>query len=206
MQVALPPGGRERPELDNAPAHGRDWRVTFQEEVFAAFPWLRVLRQEILLPDGRKISDFHSVWIPDCSIVYAVTNAARVVVERQYRHGPQCVSLMLPAGAIEADENPLAAAKRELLEETGYAAARWDSLGAFSVNGNYGCGRAHLFVAGDAKRVQDPCSEDLEETEILEMGHDELTEAVYSGEIKVLAVAALICMVNLRRRREASEG
>ena len=68
----------------------------------------------------------------------------------------------LPSGLIEDGEAPLAAAQRELLEETGYRSDRWTPLGSFVVNSNYGAGRVHAFLAVDVERVSEPNSGDLE--------------------------------------------
>jgi ADP-ribose pyrophosphatase len=115
-----------------------------------------------------------------------------VVVERNYKHGPRRVCLNLPAGYVEQGEEPLAAARRELREETGYVAEDWVSLGAFSNDGNRGCGVGHLFFARQARQVAEPDAGDLEEMEIRLMGLDEVIEAVRRGDVAVLSVAAAI--------------
>ena len=60
----------------------------------------------------------------DFAVVVAVTEQGELVIERQYRHGIEKVIWELPAGAIEPGEDPQEAAKRELLEETGYKAEK----------------------------------------------------------------------------------
>jgi ADP-ribose pyrophosphatase len=98
----------------------------------------------------------------------------------------------LPAGYVEQGEDPLAAARRELLEETGYVADEWVSLGSFTNNGNRGCGVGHLFRARQAQKVAEPDAGDLEEMEIGLMGLDEVIDAVRRGDVAVLSVAAAI--------------
>jgi len=67
-------------------------------------------------------------------------------------------------------------------------------MGAFMVNGNQGCGRAHLFRARGARRVHDITSDDLEETEILLMSPEEVLQAIASGDVATLAHAATIAL------------
>ena len=64
---------------------------------------------------------------------------------RSYRHALGEVMLNMPGGMVEEGEDPLAAIQRELLEETGYSAAEWTSLGNFIGNSSRGCGNYYFF-------------------------------------------------------------
>ena len=140
------------------------------------------------------VDDYHQIWLGDYAVVFAQTTSGEVIVERQYKQGIGVVSFMLPCGAIQNNEGPLAAAKRELLEETGYISGNWRNLGSFVCNSNYGCGKANMFIANNAKRISEPIPQDLEETEILLMPIDELMEAVLNGEVHTLDVVTVIAL------------
>lgn len=100
---------------------------------------------------------------------------------------------MLPAGLIEPGEEPLTCARRELLEETGYTASDWRSLGTYVVDGNRGCGRAHVFEARGARSVSKPRTDEMEPLEVRLATPAELVEALAAGEMVALAhVAALM--------------
>ena len=134
----------------------KHWTILKEQSVFSARPWLEVSVQNVELPDQRIVDDYYQVWIPDYVVMLVFTVSGQMIVERQYKHGVRHVTYTLPAGQIESGEEPLIAAKRELLEETGFVADGWESFGDFVVNSNNGCGRAHLFVAREAKFVQEP--------------------------------------------------
>jgi|DewCreStandDraft_4_1066084.scaffolds.fasta_scaffold74709_2 ADP-ribose pyrophosphatase len=170
------------------------WEVLASREVYASAPWISVNLQQVRLPDGRVVSDYHHIHLSDYTVIFAETTDGRVVVERQYKHGVGAVSLMLPAGRVEPGEPPLKSAQRELLEETGYAAEDWQSLGCFVPNANYGCGLAHFFTARNARQVAEPDSGDLEAMDILLLTRAELLEALRSGEIRLTSMAAAIAM------------
>ncbi len=102
--------------------------------------------------------------------------------------------LALPAGYLEPDEKPLNAAKRELMEETGYEADDWHSLGSYIVNGNQGCGKAHLFLATGAYQTKAINSDDLEETEILLMSQEEVIQSVIEGDMVTLGHVTAIAL------------
>ena len=104
-------------------------RVLSSREVFRG-PVFRVTRDEVLEPSGiRAKRDI--VTHPGSVVVLAIDdnrNEPRVLLERQYRYAAKQNLWELPAGRIDEGESEVAAAKRELLEETGYTAKQWKRL------------------------------------------------------------------------------
>lgn len=171
----------------------RDWKTLASRELLFAPPWLRVTVEEVRLPGGHVLTDFYQIALPDFVVVVAETSTGEVVTEHQYKHGIRRVSTLLPAGLVEKDEEPLAAAQRELREETGYASEEWRGLGSFVVDGNRGCGRAHVFAARGARRVGEPVVDAGEPLEVRLFERDALVRAALNGEMEGLAhVAALL--------------
>ncbi|MFA6561746.1 MAG: NUDIX hydrolase [Verrucomicrobiia bacterium] len=170
------------------------WQVLESRKVFAAPPWIRLSRQRIRLPDGRVVDDFHYIHLTDYAIVVAQTPDGRFILERQYKHGVGKVCLTLPAGGVAEGEDPLRAAQRELLEETGYEADSWQCLGRYACNANYGCGNAHIFTARNARRIAEPDSGDLEEMEIVLLEKEELRRALHDGRIAALGAVAAVAL------------
>ena len=169
-------------------------KVLTTREVYVADPWIRVSVQQVRLPNGSVVDDYHQITFPEYAVVFAQTPDGEVVVERQYKHGVGRCSLVLPSGLIEKDEEPLAGARRELLEETGYASDDWEPLGSFTVNGNYGCGKAHLFMARNAYPAAEPHSGDLEDMDIITMRPKDLVDAAGSGDVALLGSIAAVAL------------
>lgn len=153
------------------------------------------------LPNGQVIPDWIHVELPAYAMVVAIRRDLQALTIRSYKHGDGQVSRRLPAGYLEPGEEPIAAARRALLEETGYTAADWTHLGSFTVDGNRGCGTAHLFLATGAERVADADSGDLEEIIIEPVRLGDLSDAVRTGQITALSTAAAICLASMVLRR-----
>ncbi|HTW62588.1 MAG TPA: NUDIX hydrolase [Terracidiphilus sp.] len=106
-------------------------RVLSSEVVYTG-PLFRVLHDKIIEPGGRR--NEREVIRHNGSVVILALDASKnkknpwVVMERQYRHAAKQFLWELPAGKIDAGEKPLEAAKRELIEETGYRAKKWRPL------------------------------------------------------------------------------
>ena len=81
-----------------------------------------------------------------CNVI-AVTDADELVMVRQFRFGSQQTELEIPGGIVDPGEEPFASAQRELLEETGYRAARWTPLGSVAPNPAIHRNRLHSFLA-----------------------------------------------------------
>jgi ADP-ribose diphosphatase len=125
-------------------------------------------------------------------VIVPFTADGQIVTIRSYKHGPRRVSLSLPAGLIDADEAPESAARRELVEETGYEAASWERIGSFVVESNYGLNIEHAFIARGANKVREPASGDLEEILVELHTPGEVLAAVRTGDVAQLSSAAAI--------------
>lgn len=128
-------------------------RVLSSETVFRG-PVFSVVSEQVEEPDGvrvrRDIVQHHG-----SIVILAVDDTVkppRVLLERQYRHAAGARMWELPAGSLEPGENKLAAAKRELLEETGYTAARWQKALFFYVSPGFLNESMEVFLARGLKK------------------------------------------------------
>ena len=170
------------------------WKTLSRLKILNHSKWLSVEEHTIQLPDGRVLSEWPWIVTPDYVNVAAITENAEFLCFRQTKYGVDGVTLAPVGGYLNPDETPLAAAQRELLEETGFEAAEWINLGRYRVDGNHGAGMATLFLARRARKVADPIADDLEEQELLCLRRTELESALASGQFKVLSWAALIAL------------
>jgi ADP-ribose pyrophosphatase len=168
------------------------WRSLATKSLLKIPPWIEVLRESWQLPDGRRIDDYYRLDLPAYTVIAAVTPAGVLVAERHFRPGARQVTLALPSGYLHNGEDPLAGAQRELREETGYEAREWSPLGRFVVDGNRGCGTAHLFLARGAQQVAEPDQSDLAEMGIELITLDAFIHAVRRGRSVELATAAAL--------------
>ncbi|WP_377809585.1 NUDIX domain-containing protein [Azospirillum sp. A29] len=180
----------------------KPWDVLDSRELLDASPYLKVRAETVQLPDGRTVENFYQIDQPDFALMYVETEDCKVVMLRTYKHGPRRVSLTFPAGAIEPGEDPLAAARRELLEETGYAADDWTALGGFVVGANSRGSTCHMFHAKGARKVAEPDQGDLEDMRIELHSARELIDAAAQGDYAVLPVIAMLGAMLLPELRE----
>lgn len=157
----------------------------------------------IQLPDGRILDDWAWIVTPDFVTISVVDPAGRFLCFRQTKYAVDGLSLAPAGGYLEPGEAPEAGARRELLEETGYEAQHWQSLGHFVVDANRGAGTAHFFLATGVHLIGAPVADDLEEQELLWLDRTEVRAALDRGEFKTLAWAALMEMAMHRTANEA---
>jgi 8-oxo-dGTP pyrophosphatase MutT (NUDIX family) len=128
------------------------WTVLSSEYLFRR-PWLTARKDVVQLPDGRINPEYYILEYPDWVNVIAVTTDGQMILERQYRHGLGKTCYELPCGVVEEDEAPLEAAKRELLEETGYAGGEWFEWMNLSPNSSANTNMVHCFLATGVEKV-----------------------------------------------------
>ncbi len=172
----------------------RAWKTVKRETLLDHNKFLKVENHVVELPDGRIISDWAWVKIPDAAIVLAVTDDHQFICFRQTKYAVEGTTLATVGGMIEDNEDPLDAAKRELLEETGFASDNWVSFGKYILDPNRGVAEMHLFLALEAKPVAEPIIDDLEDQEMIFLKRDEIESALHAGEFRILSWATVVSM------------
>lgn len=149
------------------------WQTLQETIIYDAMPWVRLSSEHVRLPSGVEIEDFYRVDINPYVMMFAITDDQEVIFVEHYKHGPQAVSVELPAGYVDAQESPLDAAQRELREETGYESRQWTDLGRQFIDGNRGCGWVYSFLAQKCRQTGQLSHEP---TELMTLHHKTLAE------------------------------
>jgi len=169
----------------------RPWRVERSRRLVDD-RWLRLRADDCVTADGQAVSPFYVLEYPDWVHVVAVSPDDRILLIEQYRHGIGQVSLELPAGAIDAeDADPIAAARRELAEETGCEGGAAQLLPASAVNPASHTNRAQTVVIRDVVRTQAPAFDPGEDIEAFWACPEEALAHASAGRIPGLQAASL---------------
>ncbi len=172
----------------------QSWKTIERHVILKHNKFLTVESHTVELPDGRIIKDWPWLVMPDFVNVLAVTTDRRLICFRQTKYSVDGESLAPVGGYVEPDEAPEAAARRELLEETGYEAPEWIKLGSFPIDGNRGAGTAHFFIARGAYPAAEITADDLEEQHMVYLTLDEIKSALRQGQFKLLPWMAIISL------------
>ena len=158
------------------------WKVK-QRRYLIDRDWMRLREDQVLLPNGTVIDEFHIVEYPNWAATVCIDSKGQFVFVEQYRHGVARSSLELPAGVIEAGEEPAEGARRELLEETGYVSENWQFIGKCATDPCNHSNYAYLFLAKDAY-LQEKQALDAEEViQVRTFSSSDLHQMMEQGDI-----------------------
>lgn len=181
----------------------RRWKILRSKVVFS-HPWYKLRRDWVRISPGKVIDDYFLGIFDNAVHIVALTNNQKVIMVRQYKHGAGKILLEVPAGYIRKKEKPLTAAKRELLEETGYVAKKWRRLGFFYSNPTLEKGNGtYVFLAEGATLATQQNLDITEAIEVHLFSKSVVLRKIVTNKIKVSpsALALLLSFQKIKKLR-----
>lgn len=160
----------------------RGWEV-LSERPLGVYKLLSLKERTMKNSVSGEVVPFVVVHLANWVNVVAITPNKKFVMVEQSRPGIDDVTLEIPGGTIDKGEEPVAAAARELFEETGYRAAELIQLGRVAVNPALQDNWCYFFLAPNAVRVGDPHPDPAEDITVRLMDIEEVERAVDDGRI-----------------------
>ena len=136
----------------------------------------------IELPNGHE-SEYGYIKNPGAALAVPITKDNKVIILRKYRFAVSRYLLEFPAGTLEIGETPINSIKREIQEEAGFSAEKWDQLGSLVNAPGYSDEVIHLFLARNLIKLKSDVQGDLDEDiEVLILDPNELDNLISIGD------------------------
>ena len=165
------------------------WKILDSKYLFKK-PWLTVRVDKVQLPTGAIVDEYYLQEYADWVNTIAITKEGKFVFVRQYRHGIGKTVNELCAGVIEEGEEPLAAAKRELQEETGFGGGDWIPWMTISANASTHTNLTHCFLATGVELMGKQHLDKGEDIKVRVFSRTEVLDMLRKGEIWQSLMAA----------------
>ncbi|MFA7211847.1 MAG: NUDIX hydrolase [Bacteroidales bacterium] len=168
-----------------------NWKILSSRYLFNR-PWLTVRCESLEIPGGHVIPEYYVLEYPEWINITAITPEGEFIFVKQYRRGLDVDSLELCAGVCDPGETPLEAAKRELLEETGYGMGEWSLIMTISANPGTHNNLTYCYLARNVYPVAPPHPEETEDLSVHLLSENQVLDLLKNDELKqALHVAPL---------------
>jgi len=159
--------------------------------------WIDFRKTAYRFPDGKIFEPFYTYSRRDYVVIVASDEDGKYLCVRQFRQGIKEVTTEFPAGGIEradgkqygdrvptSSEDALAAAKRELSEETGYESDEWTHLITIPSNATIADNLAHIYLARNCKKMSGQNLDEMEFLNVEKYSADEIEQMISEGNFK----------------------
>ena len=151
-----------------------------------------------------KRSKFVYLDSPDWVNVIAITPEKKVVLVKQYRHGRREITLEIPGGLCDEEEDVIQAGLRELQEETGFTGSSAEIIGVVEPNPAFLNNQCSTIVVYQARETEIQNLDDTEEIEVVLLSLEEVEKYIQSGIIKnAMIIAAFYFFAQFIRKKES---
>lgn len=167
----------------------KKWK-TLSSEYLHRRPWLTVRKDVVQLPNGVIHDEYYVLEYPTWVNIIARTRDGKYVMVEQYRHGLQEIFTELVAGIAEPGEQPIEAARRELLEETGYGNGEWRLNMVICANPGSQNNLTYSFIAEGVEKISEQHLDTTEDVEVKLLDESEVIDLISSDKMKQALMAA----------------
>jgi len=170
------------------------WKTLGSKIVFD-HRWYKVCQETVEVAPKKVYDDYLMGVFQNIVLIVTITKDKKILLVRQYKHGAGEILLEVPAGYIDDKESPLKAAKRELLEETGFISNKWTRLGFCYSNPTKERGNGiYIYLADNAQRTGKAKMDEMENIEVQLVKIKEAIEMIKENKIKVAGSVTAILL------------
>ena len=172
------------------------WKILDSKYIIQR-PWATLRVDKLEMPNGNIKDEYYVLEYPTWVNMIGITEQNTILFVRQYRHGANSILVELPAGVVEAGEDPKDAARRELLEETGYAFDSIEYICELFANPATSGNVTYTYLLQGGKKVQEQDLDSSEDIEVVEMTIEEAKQFLIDNKIgQALHTSALFYTFN----------
>ena len=158
------------------------WK-TERSETLLDTRWVKVRKDAVELPNGQHMDEFYAITINEAAAIVALDEDGNIILKKEYRYCYGRNLIEIPAGGFEKGEDGLEVAKRELLEETGYASDDWQFIGRTVESSAKLTNYMHLYFANHCRKVSEQHLDATEEIEVLVLPLKQAVSMVMENKI-----------------------
>lgn len=158
------------------------WKVLSSDYIIQR-PWATLRIDKLEMPNGNIKEEYYVLEYPTWVNMVGITEDQEILFVRQYRHGANEIMVELPAGVVEPGEDPELAARRELLEETGYAFDNIEYICELFANPATSGNLTYTYLLQGGKKVQEQELDAAEDIEVVLMSINEAKQFLLDNKI-----------------------